>query len=126
MNNDNYEKIKKVVSIQRLIFNIMVVVILLIAFIQNEGMPRLMILPFLICAIANFFEILFLMLKKEKIAQIFNYIFKFSFLIFILGFLGFFIYYAIVHKEYQLLIMLFIFILIAYLMLKDKFFKRKK
>ena len=125
MNNQGYEKIKKVVSIERLIMGILVVVILLIAFIQNKGKPRLMVLPFLICSIANFFEMLFYYLKKEKVAKVFNYIFKFSFLIFIVGFLGFFIYYGIVNREYLFLIMIFIFILITYLMLKNKFFKRK-
>ena len=113
MNNQGYEKIKKVVSIERLIVGFMVVVILLIAFIQNEGKPRLMVLPFLICGIANFFEMLFYYLKKEKIAKVFNYIFKISFLIFI------------VNKEYPFLIMILVFVLITYLMLKDKFFKRK-
>lgn len=125
MNNQVYEKIKKVVSIERLIVGFMVVVILLIAFIQNEGKPRLMVLPFLICGIANFFEMLFYYLKKEKIAKVFNYIFKISFLIFIVGFLGFFIYYSIVNQEYLFLVMILIFIVITYLMLKDKFFKRK-
>ena len=126
MNNDNYEKIKKVVSIERLIVGFMVVVILLVAFIQNEGMPRLMVLPFLICGIANFFEMLFCYLKKDNIAVFFNYIFKISFLIFIVGFLGFFIYYAIVNKEYYFLIMILVFVIIVYLMLKNKLFKRKK
>ena len=125
MNNQGYEKIKKVVSIERLIVGILVVVILLIAFIQNEGKPRLMVLPFLICSIANFFEMLFYYLKKDKIAVFFNYIFKISFLIFIVGFLGFFIYYSIVNQEYLFLVMILIFIVITYLMLKDKFFKRK-
>lgn len=125
MNNQGYEKIKKVVSIERLIVGFMVVVILLVAFIQNEGMSRLMVLPFLICSIANFFEMLFYYLKKDNIAKVFNYIFKISFLIFIVGFLGFFIYYSIVNKEYHFLIMILVFVLVVYLMLKAKFFKRK-
>ena len=126
MNNENYEKIRKAVSIQRLIMGIVVIIILWVAFWQNEGISRLIVLPFLICAIANFGEALFYYLKKDKIAKVFNYIFKISFLLFVVGFLGFFIYYAITKKEYLFLILILGFILITYFMLKDKLFKRKK
>ncbi len=126
MNNNVYEKIKKAVNIERLILGLLIGVFLFIIFFQNEGESRLIILPFLICAIANFLELLFLNFQKDKLAKIFNYVFKISFFTFVIGFLGFLIYYAIVHKEYPFLIIIFLFIIIGYLMLKDKIFKRKK
>ena len=81
----------------------------MIAFLQNDSISKIIILPFLICAFAKFFETLFIMLKKEKASKVFRIIFRLSFFLYYFGFLLYVVYYSIVNKEYSLILFSLIF-----------------
>lgn len=117
---------KYISYIRQMITSVIVFIILIWAFFKNNLFAQIIISPFLICSIAIFFEMLFLIIHKEKIATIFRYIFRLTFLIYALGFLIYAIYYAIINKSYSLLIIATIFTIIISNFVKSFFIKNKK
>ena len=120
MNNMN-----KIFSIRQIIVSFSAFLILLWAFFENKFVVKIIITPFLICSIAIFFENLFLLLNKKKISNIFKYIFRISFFVYIIGFLIYATYYSIINKSYSLLIIVGIFILGVIPFFKKAFFNNK-
>lgn len=102
---------KNILYIRRIFASTTALVILTWAFFQNNLMAKLFILPFIICSIAYLLETCFIIANKLKIAKVFNYIFKISLFVYILGILIYTIYCAFVNKSYSLLIIVAIFIL---------------
>ena len=111
--------------IRQIIVSIMASFVLIGAFFKNQLVGKIIISPFLICSIAIFFENLFLLFDKKKISNIFKYIFRVSFFVYIFGFLIYAIYYAILNKIYSLFIIIGIFIIGTIHFFKVAFFKKK-
>ena len=103
----------------------MVILILTWAFIKNQIISKIIISPFLICSISVLGENLFLILNKEKIANIFKKIFNISFFVYIYGFLAYATYYVIVNKSYSLFIIIGIFFIGSTCFFKKTFFNKK-
>ena len=117
---------KNIYAIRQIIISIGALLILTWAFFNNEILGKIIICPFLVCSLAIFGENIFLILKKEKIAKVFKYIFQISFFIYAFGLLGYAIYYAIVNKSYSLFIVIGIFLAGTIYFFKMVFFKNKK
>ncbi len=110
-NMKNLEKnIQNIMSIRKIYMATMAIIILTWAFFKNNFVARIIISLFLICSIAILGENIFLLLNKEKISNIFKYIFRVCFFIYVIGFLTYSSYYAIVNKCYSLFIPIAIFI----------------
>ena len=90
---------------------VIAIIILTWAFFQNNFVGKIIISPFLICAISILGGNVCTLLNKNKLVKIFHYIFKFTFLIYVIGFLNYTVYYSFKNKEYLLLIIVAIFIL---------------
>ncbi len=117
---------KNIYALRQIIVSIGAFLILTWAFFSNEILGKIIICPFLVCSLAIFGENLFLILKKEKIAIVFKYIFQISFFVYAFGLLGYAIYYAMANKSYSLFIVIGIFLGGIIYFLKVVFFKNKK
>ena len=93
-----------------MLVGILALIILIWAFFKNQLVARIIISPFIICSLTYILENLFLILEKEKIAKILQYIFRITLLIYIFGILIYTCYYSISHKEYSLLLVVAIFL----------------
>ena len=102
--------------IRQMITAITAFCVLVWAFPKNNLFGRVVICPFLICSVMIFFEDLFLLLNKENISNIFKYIFRVVFLVYILGFSIYIIYYSIVNKSYSLIVYICIFLVLFWIM----------
>lgn len=102
---------KNIIYIRRIFVSTIALIILTWAFFQNNLIAKLFILPFIICCLAYLLETCFILTNKIKIAKVFNFIFKISLLVYILGILIYTIYYAFANKSYSLLIIVAIFVL---------------
>ncbi len=111
---------KKVIIAKNIIMATIVIIFLTWAFFKNELVGKIIILPFLICALSILGGNISLLFKKAKLANIFNVIFKISFGLYVIGVLGYTIYYAFVNKAYSLLIVVGIFILFLLLFFKNR------
>lgn len=118
-------QIERVILIRKIVMAIMVIVTLVWAFPKNNLVGKIFILPFLICAIAIFLESVFLLFNKKKLANIFMYIFRVVFFIYVYGFLGYSSYYAIVNKTYSLFIPIGIFLVFSIYFIYKAFFVKK-
>ena len=116
---------ERVILIRKIVMVIMVIVTLVWAFPKNNLAGKIFILPFLICAIAIFLESVFLLFNKKKLANIFMYIFRVVFFIYVYGFLGYSSYYAIVNKTYSLFIPICIFLVFSVYFIYKAFFVKK-
>lgn len=112
-------------NIVQIIKSIIAIIILVWAFPKNNIIGKIIISPFLICAISIFLEYTFLLFNKEKISNIFKYVFRITFFIYFLGVLGYAFYYSIVNKSYSLIIVIIIFSFFAINYFKGVFFKKK-
>ncbi len=110
---------KKIYIMKNIIGAAIVIIILLWAFLKNMLIGKLMILPFLVCAISILGGNIAILIKKEKIAKVFNLIFKVSIFLYILGILSYTVYYAFVHRSYSLIIIVLIFVILGLLTLKN-------
>lgn len=108
---DDKKIIEKVLLFRRMLVGIIALIILVWAFFKNQLVAQIIISPFIICSLTYILENLFLILDKQKIAKIFQYIFRITLLIYIFGILIYTCYYSIVHKEYSLLLVVAIFLL---------------
>ena len=75
---------------------------------------------------AIFCENIFLLFNKEKIANVFQYIFRISFFTYLFGFLTYAFYYSIINKSYDLIIIIVIFLIFGIYFLKKIFFSPNK
>ena len=117
---------RKLYIIRQIIVSLMVFLLLSWAFFKNQLLARVAIIPFLVCSMAIFWENIFYLLQKDKIANIFKFIFRISFFVYFFGFLIFAIYYSLTNKSYSLLIIIGIFLFWGIRMFKGYFFKNKK
>ena len=119
----NYNKLKIVEIIRRLIVTIVIMIILIWALVKNEGINKLIICPFLICTMAKLGEIICLLLKKDQWIRLFQIIFVISFFIFVFVFLIYALIYSLKNKEYWLLPLTCFFSFVAINVLK-KYIKK--
>lgn len=115
---------KKVYAIRQIVVAFTALVLLSWAFFQNGWWAKIIITPFLICSFAIMMEKIFLLLNKTKLSNIFKYIFRISFFVYVFGFLSYMIYYAMVNKSYSLLIVVAVFIPFTIHFLKKSFFHK--
>ena len=110
---------KKEIMAKNIIMATIVISFLTWAFLKNELVGKIIILPFLICALSILGGNISLLLEKDKLAKLFSIVFKISFGLYIFGVLSYTIYYAIVNKTYLLLIVIGIFILLIIFFFKN-------
>ncbi len=116
---------KKIYCIRQILVSLTAFFILIWAFLQNKFIGKIIIIPFLICSIAIFFKNLFFLIHKEKISNMFKYIFNISFFVYVFGLLIYATYYAISNKSYSLFIIIGIFAIGTIRFFKLTFFKNK-
>ena len=114
------KNIKNIWTIKNIIMSIIAIIILSWAFCQNNLVGKIIISPFLVCASSILGGNICVLLNKNKIAKIFHYIFKITFLIYIIGFLSYATYYSFKNKEYSLLVIVAIFILFIILFFRPQ------
>ena len=125
MNKKIVDGVQKVLIIRKILLSLTVLIFLIVVFPKNNFSGKLIISPFLICALSFCLENIFLLFNKENIATCFRYIFSISFFSYIIGFLAYATYYSIVNKIYSLLIVVAIFCLFTIRFIKQAFFRRK-
>lgn len=126
MKNVNRKMIKNVFRIRKVLISLLAIIICTWAFFQNGLFAKVIISPFIICSIAMFAENIFLLLNKEKISNIFQYIFRISFFTYMFGFLSYAFYYSIINKTYHVIIVIVIFLIFGIYFFKKAFFTNHK
>jgi len=116
---------RKIYAIRQIIVSFTAFVFLVWAFFKNEIFTKIIISPFLICSFAIFMENIFLILNKTKLSNLFKYIFRISFFIYVGAFLLHATYYSITNKYYPMLIIVGIFLIFAIYFFKKAFFDKK-
>ena len=111
--------------IGRLISSIFITA-LLIYFMIKTTSPKIIFVPFLICSLSMTGKILGLILNREKIAFIFDKLFKAGFFLFWFGFLAVADYITVRDKNYSLTVFSIPFWLIGIYFLMKKLFPCKK
>ena len=109
-----------------MIVAIIVFLILSWTFFENKLIGKLIIIPFLIMVFSIFLNYLFLLLDKERIAEIFKYVFKASFFLYWFGFLIIADYISIRDNNYILLIFSSLFWIVGIIMVRNLIFSKKK
>ena len=89
MNKKIVDGVQKVLIIRKILLSLTVLIFLIVVFPKNNFSGKLIISPFLICALSFCLENIFLLFNKEKIATCFRYIFSISFFSYIIGFLAY-------------------------------------
>lgn len=112
--------------IRKIIISLIAMAILTLAFFQNDLWAKVIILPFLFCSITFFGENVALIFNKEKISNVFKYIFRISFFVYTFGFLSYMIYYSITNKSYSVLIVVAVFLPFTIHFLKKSIFSKNK
>ena len=118
-------KQNKFLLMRQLCLSFTTIILLAWAFFQNQFMGKVIILPFFICSVAIFGESIFFLLQKEKIASIFQLIFRISFFTYAFGFLAYIVYDSIMRKNYSSLFSVFLFLLFLIPFCRSAFRKRK-
>ena len=96
----------KSIYIIAMIRSSMISLLLLMIMFKNESiMAKMMILPFLLCALCSIGKNIGFMLEKKKISILFDQLFKIIFLIFWFGFLIYSSYFCLISKNYIYLFM---------------------
>lgn len=126
MKNATKKIVKNVFRIRKIFISLLATIICTWAFFQNKLFAKIIISPFIICSIAMFVENIFLLFNKEKISNIFKYIFRISFFTYMFGFLSYASYYSIVNKSYDLIILIVIFLIFGIYFFKKAFFTKNK
>lgn len=116
---------KRIYAIRQIIVSFVALVFLIWAFFQNELWAKIIIIPFLICSFAILMENIFLILNKMKVSNLFKYIFRISFFVYVFGFLSYMVYYSIANKSYPILIVVVVFLVFAIYFFKKAFFIKK-
>ena len=112
---------KNIIEIRNIIGATLVTIILTWALWSNNLLGKIIIVPFLVCALAFLGENIALILNKAKMIQICRIIFRLSFFIYFLGILIYTVYYAFRYKSYSLLVFVALFGILGII-----FFKRGK
>lgn len=118
------KKMQTIISIRNIIMPLIALIILIWAFFQNAIWAKIIIIPFLVCSFAMLCENLFLILNKKKLSNIFKYIFRISFFVYVFGFLAYIVYYAFTYKSYSFLIGVVIFLPFVIYFFKKSFFNK--
>lgn len=116
------KKMQTIISIRKIIMSLIALIILMWAFFQNATWAKIIIIPFLVCSFAMLCENLFLLLNKKKLSNIFKYIFRISFFVYVFGFLAYMVYYSFAYKSYSFLIGVVIFLPFVIYFFKKSFF----
>lgn len=117
---------KNVIRIRKIFISLLAIIICIWAFLKNNLFTKVIISPFIICSISIFAENIFLLLNKEKISNIFKYLFRISFFTYMFGFLSYAFYYSIVNKSYDIIIVILIFLIFGIYFFKKAFFTKNK
>lgn len=104
------KNVKNIFIIRKIIMSLVATVVLTWAFFQNELWAKIIITPLLVCAISFLGQNAALLLNKTKLSNIFKYIFRISFFVYVFGFLFYMIYYAMANKSYSILIVVVVFL----------------
>lgn len=120
------EIMKNAIRIRKTFISLVATIICIWAFFQNNSFAKVIISPFIICSISMFSENIFLLFNKEKISNIFKYIFRVSFFVYVFGFLSYAFYYSIVNRSYTLIILIAIFLIFSIYFFKKSFFTKNK
>ena len=116
---------RNVLAVRNIMASLTAIIFLTWAFPRNQLFGKIIICPFLICAVAYLGENLFLLFNQEKISSIFQYIFRFSFFAYAFGFLAFAFYYSLVNRAYSLIPLVVIFTFFVLCFFKAAFFRKK-
>lgn len=116
---------RNIIAIRNIIVSLAGMTVLAWAFPRNNLFGKMLISPFLICSAAYFLENLFLLLGRERIADLFRSIFRMGFFIYAFGFLSFALYYSIARGEYSLLILIIPFFVVILLFARASFTGKK-
>lgn len=117
---------KNAIRIRKIFISLSATVFCIWAFFQNNLFAKVIISPFIICSISIFAENILLLLNKEKISNIFKYIFSISFFTYVFGFLSYATYYSITNKSYEFIIVIVIFLIFSIYFFKKAFFTKNK
>ena len=112
------KNIKNIWLIRNIIMATIIIVILIWVFWQNNLVGKIIISPFLICSVSILGENICVLLNKNELVKIFHYIFRYTVLLYIVGFLSYTTYYSIKNREYSLLLVVLFFILFIILFFK--------
>lgn len=115
------KNIKNIWLIRNIIMATIIIIILIWAFWQNNLVGKIIISPFLICAVSILGENICVLLNKNELVKIFHYIFRYTFLLYIVGFLSYTTYYSIKNREYSLLLVVAMFIIFIFIFLKHNY-----
>lgn len=108
--------------IKQIIKNLFIILILFYFYI-NTSNGKIVLLPFLICSIANLLKNISLLFNKSKYIDLFNKVFTLSFLLFWFETLIFWCYTSIINKQYNSLIFSIPFWLVSIFIIKKILFK---
>lgn len=109
--------------IKKIVVSLIALVLLINAFLNNNFLGRLIIIPFFVGIVSMIGESMFLLLNKKKMADIFKNIFKLNLFIYSFGITLWIIYYSIVNNSYSLLFLVGIFWLFIISFIKINFKK---
>lgn len=115
---------KRVFIIRKLIIAIIALSVLLY-FVSRTASPKIIFVPFLICAIASIGKNLTMLFSKIKVALFFDILFKITFFLSWFIFLAFVCYIARKDGNYKLLLFTLPFWIGGLFFVKRKFFKKK-
>lgn len=113
-------------AIYQLFVAIPVTIFLIIFFYHGDFIARLLLTPFIICAIATLFKSVFMLKGNIKYSQYCNKVYVISILTYILGFFLAFWYLAIKNRIYSLIITLLIISVIIIMVIKSRFFRKRQ
>mgnify|MGYP003308201440 CR=1 FL=1 len=102
------------------------ITILLIYFMIKTASPKIIFVPFLICAISMIGKSISLIMEKKKYVNIFDKTFSIGFLLFWFGFLIFADYIAIKDKQWQLVAFSLVFWIVGIYFAKKRLVKPKE
>lgn len=117
---------KKGFSVQGFVAGVIALGFLLFAFIKNPSVPiRLLLTPFILCALCFIIKNICLMLHKPKLARYFQIGFHISFFSFVFGFLIYWCYRNIKTGQYGMALFSVPFWIIAIYFVRGAFLKKK-
>lgn len=120
------KKIQKIIIIRKIIMSLVATVVLTWALFKNNLWAKIIIIPFIVCSISFLGQNVALLFNKEKISNVFKYIFRISFFVYVFGFLSYMVYYSIINKCYSILIVVAVFLIFAIYFIKKLFFDKDK
>lgn len=127
INVDNFIKgYKIVVNVIRIIFLfIMCIVLFNLFFSLNDIMSKIILLPFLLCCLCFFGQLLCTLIGNVKLVKLCKRVYVFIFLMYWFCIIGLGIYSSIINKEYEMIFFTFPFIMAGIYMLTKTLGKKK-